>query len=114
MGKFHYCMITMLLLTSQVKSQNIVQPPGGGGGLFKPGNNQFAKMSEILPPAPDAAAIATYGGIAVDLSSGTIGKSIELRPFTHKALSVPVTLTYNSNGIKVNDYLQGLEWAGVY
>ena len=80
---------------------------------FKLGNEQFSKMSEILPPAPNAAAIARYGGVDVDLISGCINKSISLKDFTNKGITVPISLRYTSNGLKVNEYPSrvGMGWA---
>lgn len=94
------------------KSQNS-PPPSGGGSVFKPDNSIFSKMSDIIPPAPDASAIAKYGGINVELNTGYVNKSIELKAITNKSLSVPITLFYKSNGINVNQYPSrvGMGWA---
>lgn len=89
---------------------------GGGGGYgnaFKPDNKQFAKMGEIIPPAPDATAISRYGGINIELNSGSVNKAIELRAISNKTLSVPITLFFKSNGISVSQFPSrvGMGWA---
>ena len=73
----------------------------------------FSKMAEILPPPPNEASFGKYGGIDVNLSSGAVAKSINLLSFSDKGLSVPVSLSYVSNGIKVNEYASrvGLGWS---
>lgn len=76
-------------------------------------NGDFNKLTEILPPPPDATAIARYSGVEVSMSSGAVNKTIALRAFTYRSLSVPVTLSYVSNGIKVNELPSrvGMGWA---
>jgi hypothetical protein len=83
------------------------------GQVFKPANDQYSKMSAILPPAPNASAISKYGGVDIDLSSGTINKEIQLRQFEDKKLNVPISLRYTSNGIKANEYPSriGMGWS---
>jgi Family of unknown function (DUF5977) len=102
-----------LLATTTVNGQTNNPSPNGGGGMFKPDNSQFAKMAEILPPAPDATAIAKFGGVDIDLNTGTINKSITLGSLANKAISVSVGLSYASNGLKVNEYPSraGMGWA---
>lgn len=102
--KIFICMLSALSVMGSAYSQ--ITP-------FKPDEKQFAKAAEILPPAPDASAIARYGGVDIDLGTGSVNKSIQLKTFTDRAISIPVGLSYASNGIKVNDYPSrtGMGWA---
>jgi hypothetical protein len=80
---------------------------------FAPRNDYLAKMAEILPPAPNASAIARYGGVDIDLSTGTVNKLIELKPVVARELKVPIALQYTSAGIRVNDLPSrvGMGWS---
>lgn len=113
MKQFFYLVLCMLFIPALVKSQGGNPPPGGGGSIFKPDNSVFAKMSEIIPPPPDASAISRYGGVNVELNTGNVNKSIELKAITNKSLSVPVGLFFKSNGLNVNQYPSraGMGWA---
>lgn len=115
MKKAFYLIPVILLLSVSAMTQNN-NPPGGGGGsgsIFKPDNSVYGKMSEIIPPPPDASAIARYGGVNVELNTGNVNKSIDLKAITNKSLSVPVTLFFKSNGLNVNQYPSrvGMGWA---
>ncbi|HTH83249.1 MAG TPA: hypothetical protein VL490_09960, partial [Mucilaginibacter sp.] len=66
----------------------------------------------IFPKAPEAAAIAKYGSIPVNLSTGVPEISIPIWTISLKGLNVPISLNYNSSGIKVNEQAsnEGLGW----
>lgn len=80
---------------------------------FKPAANQFAKMSQVLPPSPDAAAISKYGGIDIELSTGATNHTINLKSIQDKKIQIPFALQYSSNGIKVDVYPSrvGMGWS---
>ena len=67
----------------------------------------------ILPQAPNAAAFNRYGQYPVDLSSGLVKIDIPLYTIKTKQLEVPISLSYHSSGIKVNDIPSsvGLGWS---
>ncbi len=64
----------------------------------------------ILPPSPTAAELGKYGQIPVGLFTGTPNINIPIYSYKTKNLSVPVSLSYNSNGIKVD---QVASWVGL-
>lgn len=114
MKKAFYLILVILVISITARSQGNNPPPGGGtGNIFKPDNSRFAKMGEIIPPAPDATAIARFGGVNIDLNTGSVNKSIELKAITNKSLSVPISLFFKSNGISVNQFPSrvGMGWA---
>lgn len=80
------------------------------GGTSNPDN--FQKMTDILPPAPNAAALAKYGGIEINQNTGAPNISIPLMEVKGKNLSVPVSLNYSSSGIKVDEIASraGMGW----
>lgn len=82
----------------------------GQGGGSNPDN--FQKMTDILPPPPNAAAIIKHGGITVSKNTGSPSVSIPLYTLKGKDLSVPVSLSYASTGIKVDEIASrtGMGW----
>lgn len=82
----------------------------GYGQSANPDN--FAKMVDILPPAPNAAAMARYGGIALNKNTGTPNISIPLYALNGKKLKADVRLSYASNGIRVDEIASraGMGW----
>lgn len=78
------------------------------------GQNQAPySISSITPPSPSAYELGKYGQTPVGLFSGTIAPSIPLYEFHTRNLSVPITLNYSSNGIKVDELgsTVGLGWS---
>ncbi len=63
-----------------------------------------------IPPSPEAQAFAKYGNTQVNLHSGTPDISIPLYTVQGREFSVPITLTYDASGIKVD---QMATWAGL-
>jgi len=67
----------------------------------------------IVLPSPTAYELGKYGQIPVGLFTGTINYSLPLYEYKTKHLSIPISLSYSSNGIKV-DQLEsnvGLGWS---
>lgn len=58
---------------------------------------------KILPPSPDAASLARYGEVPVDLSKGIPSISIPIYEIQSGGLKVPISLSYHASGLKVND-----------
>lgn len=81
--------INMLLLTSHALGQ--ANP------------SDFAKMSDFLPPSPNAAALGKYGGISVSNNTGLPSITIPLVSFTSHQLSFTTSLNYSSSGLKVDE-----------
>jgi hypothetical protein len=63
----------------------------------------YNQMAQMLPPPPNAASLGKYGGQNVNLSSGAINVSIPLFTYSSKSVRVPVSLSYTSNGVKVDE-----------
>ncbi len=82
----------------------------GQGGGSNPDN--FQKMTDLLPPPPNAAAIIKYGGIAINKNTGAPNINIPLYTVKGKTISVPVSLNYASTGVKVDEIASraGMGW----
>jgi YD repeat-containing protein len=67
----------------------------------------------VIPPAPTAGELGRYGLIPVGLSTGTINPNISLYSFNTKNLSLPISLTYNSSPIRVDEIAPwvGMHWS---
>ena len=66
-------------------------------------SQEAAKPPKIVPPTPNAAALGEYGKVPVGLFTGTIEQDIPLYEITASGYSLPISLNYRSNGIKVSD-----------
>lgn len=67
-------------------------------------------VPNVIPPSPTAAELGRYGQIPVGMFTGTPQISIPLYTMTSRQLSIPVSLYYSSNGIKVD---QVASWVGL-
>ncbi|OJJ14303.1 hypothetical protein BKI52_43265 [marine bacterium AO1-C] len=68
---------------------------------------------DVVPPAPEPAALGKYVDIPVSQSSGSAQISIPLTAIRGRELSVPVSLSYHASGIRVGDVASwtGLGWS---
>jgi len=66
----------------------------------------------ILPPSPEATALGKYGDLPVGMFTGTPNFSIDLDKVASKHLSVPISISYSTNGIKVDEVSSrvGMSW----
>lgn len=67
----------------------------------------------IIPPSPEAAALAQYADIPVGLYSGIPEISIPLYELTERTLSLPIYMSYHASGNKVEALAPrtGLGWS---
>jgi len=65
------------------------------------------------PPSPNAYELGKYGQVQVGLYTGSVNFDLPLYTYKTKHLSVPISLQYNSNGIKVDqiESAVGLGWS---
>lgn len=70
-------------------------------------------LLDLTPPSPKAYDLGKYGQTPVGLFTGTVNPSIPLYTYRTKNLQVPISLSYNSNGIKVDELGSnvGLGWS---
>jgi len=71
------------------------------------------QLPEITPPSPTAYELGKYGQIPVGEFTGTPNVNIPLYEYKTRNLSVPISLSYSSNGIKVDQMETnvGLGWS---
>lgn len=70
------------------------------------------EMPTIMPPSPTAASLGTYGQVPLGLFTGTPQINIPLYDFKTGKLTLPISLGYSSNGIKIDEMASdvGLGW----
>jgi hypothetical protein len=80
-------------------------------GLYSQGPPPYAPT--IIPPSPNAASLGKFGDIPVSPYTGTTDVSIPIYTVQAKGISVPVTLSYHTGGIRLSEESGwvGLGWA---
>ena len=90
--------LTATLIYAQAKF------PGGSPGYFTPNPSSFVDV-----PAPEAASLGKYGDVGVSYFTGNPNISIPLYNLTVRDVNMPITLDYESSGVRVNSLPT---WAG--
>jgi len=74
-----------------------------------------SKLSEIVPPSPNAASLAKYGDIPVSYHTGLPDITVPLYQWSNKnaALTFSASLNYHGGGVKVDEIASnvGLGWS---
>lgn len=67
----------------------------------------------VLPKTPDAAGLYKFEPFAVDYPSGTVNVTIPIYTIQSGRIKVPISISYNTNGNKVQDIasMVGLGWS---
>lgn len=65
---------------------------------------------DFIPASPNAKALGEYGANPVDLSNGAVNVNIPIYTFKAKDISVPISMSYRTTGIKVD---QVESWLGL-
>lgn len=76
-------------------------------------SQQEVTLNNIVPPSPEATAFIKYGNYEVGPYTGKPDISIPIYEIKTNKLSVPITLSYDATGIRVNDRAGwvGLNWS---
>jgi YD repeat-containing protein len=71
------------------------------------------QLRNMIPVSPNAASLGSYGNIPVDFSTGRVNISIPIFEEKQGGIAVNVGLSYNYNGLKVEDVPSwvGLGWS---
>jgi YD repeat-containing protein len=71
------------------------------------------EYTNVIPPSPTAYELGKYGQIPIGYFTGTPNVSVPVYNYQAGMLSVPISLSYNSNGIKVDQLAShvGLGWS---
>ncbi len=70
------------------------------------------ELPRVIPPSPNTASIGKYGDIPIGFFTGSPQVSIPLFEYTTSNLSVPISIRYSSNGVRVDEYSShvGMGW----
>lgn len=76
-------------------------------------NKPSSYFPNIIPPPPNSASLGLYGQVPLNQFTGNANVSIPLLEFKSNSLSLPISLSYSSDGIKVDQYESnvGMGWA---
>lgn len=70
------------------------------------------ELPKIIPASPNASSLGEFGKIPVGLFTGTPQVNIPIDQFNEGGLTVPISLSYSSNGVRVDQTASnvGLGW----
>jgi YD repeat-containing protein len=71
---------------------------------------QSTDLKQVMTPSPTSSALGQFGNVPVGLYTGSAQVNIPLYEIKEGALSLPITMSYNSSGIKVADMAS---WVGL-
>jgi len=68
---------------------------------------------KVIPPSPETATILQHSPVNVSLYTGTPNISVPFHTISHGGVEVPISLSYNSDGIRVDNIASwvGLGWS---
>lgn len=69
-------------------------------------------IPSVFPPSPTAYKMSMYGQIPLNGSTGAFSYSIPIYTIQEKDITLPITLDYNSNGVKIDELstIVGTDW----
>lgn len=72
-----------------------------------------SQLKEFVPVSPNASELGKYGQVPVGLFTGTVQYSIPIFKINVGDYSLPIELTYSSNGVNVDKYESsvGIDWS---
>ncbi|WP_060873227.1 hypothetical protein [Myroides odoratus] len=73
-----------------------------GGIHFSFGQEEVKNELNLILPSSTSYSLGSYGQHSIGMFTGTVQEQIELYNYKVKDLAVPITLSYSSNGIKVD------------
>lgn len=83
------------------------------GSLCHGQSSNQVKLPQVIPPSPEASAIAKGGQLDVSLFTGAPSAIIPMYEIKLRGITVPIGLNYSSNGTKVDEIPSrtGLGWS---
>jgi len=104
--------ITVELLFMNLKLPLLLITIMGTSVSFSQSTQTLKLLPRLVPPTPEAAAIARFGDYEVSEYTGVPNISIPIYDIKVGELQVPITLEYHAGGIKVSDVATraGLGW----
>ena len=94
---FRIMVSAFLMIASNLFSQSIEE-------------NSDTNLPEVIPPSPTAFQMTRYGDVPINESTGKISPSIQLYTYQAGRLQLPISLSYQGNGVKVD---QAASWTGI-
>lgn len=75
-------------------------------------NTMNPKLPTVVPPSTEAYSFTKYGNLPINEFTGMSNISVPIYTYEAGKINIPITLSYSSNGVKVNDYptKTGISW----
>ncbi len=69
-------------------------------------------LPKITPPSPQASELGKYGNIPIGMFTGSPNVNLNIYTLEESGISIPVNITYNSNGVQVDGVAKqlGIDW----
>ena len=69
-------------------------------------------LPKIVPPSPQATELGKYGNVPVGMFTGSPNVNLNIYTLQESGLSIPINITYNSNGVQVDGVAKqlGIDW----
>lgn len=95
----------LVLITGNIEAQDI-------STRKIPSGEYVEYIPSVFPPSPSAFKFSTYGNIPLNGSTGGFSYSIPLYTIAQHDISLPITLDYYSNGVKIDELagIVGTDW----
>ncbi|WP_298548420.1 RHS repeat domain-containing protein [uncultured Aquimarina sp.] len=104
--------ISLFLTLFLITSLGYAQTGDSGGGTTAFDYTAELSRSVTIPNSPEAQAFIKYGNVPLNQYTGTPNISIPICEISGKSISLPISMTYDASGIKVNQLATkvGLGW----
>ncbi|WP_299243566.1 hypothetical protein [uncultured Aquimarina sp.] len=104
--------ISLFLTLFLITSLGYAQTGDNGGGTTAFDYTAELSRAVTIPNSPEAQAFIKYGNVPLNQYTGTPNISIPLCEIKGKRISMPISMTYDASGIKVNQLASkvGLGW----
>ncbi|QTE21027.1 RHS repeat domain-containing protein [Polaribacter cellanae] len=81
--------------------------------IFSKAQTPPVQLNSYAPSSPNIASLGKYADYPVSLNTGTVNISVPLYTLNTSSITLPISISYHSSGIKVNDRASsvGLGWS---
>ncbi len=100
---FEYLISMRITIIAAIAAFVLIAPAKSIGQQSTINPADFSKPIDQLPPSPDAWALGKFGGAAPAMSTGAVSVSLPLYEYHSTQLSLPISLSYSSNGFRVDE-----------
>jgi hypothetical protein len=76
-------------------------------------NSNDNLLKKVILPSPNSAELGKYGDVPIGLFTGAMNYNVPLYKLSTQNLTLPISASYSSNGVKVDKYSSdiGVDWS---